>query len=87
MSNQCLPLNEISSEDLRLIAVEEKTLRYVSGYIRYSLRQKYLKLKDGVTSGAILSVIEFLCVDPASSSKIFLQYTKEWTEKKIIEEV
>ena len=79
MSNQCLPLNEISSEDLRLIAVEEKTLRYVSGYIRYSLRQKYLKLKDGVTSGAILSVIEFLCVDPASSSKTFLQYTKEWT--------
>ena len=30
---------------------------------------------------AILSVIEFLCVDPASSSKTFLQDTKEWTEK------
>ena len=81
MSNQCLPVNEISSEDLRLTAVEENTLRYVSGYIRCSLRQKYLKLKDGVTSRAILSVIEFLCVDPASSSKTFLQYTKEWKEK------
>ena len=30
---------------------------------------------------AILSVIEFLCVDPTSSSKTFLQDTKEWTEK------
>ena len=78
---QCLPVNETSSEDLRLTAVEEKTLRYVSGYIPYSLLQKYLKLKDGVTSEAILSVIEFWCVDPASSSKTFLQYTEEWTNK------
>ena len=78
---QCLPVNEISSEDLRLTAVEENTLRYVSEYIPYSLRQKYLKLKDGVTSRAILSVIEFWCVDPASSSKTFLQYTEEWTNK------
>ena len=76
---QCLPVNGISSEDLQLTAVEENTLRYVSGYIPYSLRQKYLKLKDGVTSRAILSVIKFWCVDPASSSKTFLQYTKEWT--------
>ena len=78
---QCLPVNETSSEDLRLTAVEEKTLRYVSGYIPYSLLQKYLKLKEGVTSEAILSVIEFWCVDPASSSKTFLQYTEEWTNK------
>ena len=76
---QCLPVNGISSEDLQLTAVEENTLRYVSGYIPYSLRQKYLKLKDRVTSRAILSVIKFWCVDPASSSKTFLQYTKEWT--------
>ena len=78
---QCPPVNETSSEDLRLTAVEEKTLRYVSGYIPYSLLQKYLKLKDGVTSEAILSVIEFWYVDPASSSKTFLQYTEEWTNK------
>ena len=74
-----LPINGISSEDLRLTAVEENTLRHVSRYIPYSLRQKHLKLKDGVTSRAILSVIKFWCVDPASSSKTFLQYTKEWT--------
>ena len=78
---QCLPVNEISSEDLKLTAVEENTLRCVSGYIPYSLRQKYLKLKDGVTSRIILSVIEFWCVDPASSSKTFLQYAEKWTSK------
>ena len=78
-TTQCLPVNEISSEDLRLTAVEENTLRYVSGYIPYSLRQNYLKLKDGDTSRAILSVIEFWCVDHDSSSKTFLQYTEEWT--------
>ena len=59
----------------------ENPLRYVSGYIPYSLRQKCLKLKDGVTSRAILSVIEFSRIDSASSSKTFLQYTKEWTKK------
>ena len=78
---QCVPVNEISSEDLRLTAVEENTLRYVSGYLPYSLRQKYLKLKDGVTNRAILSAIEFWCVDPASSSKTFLQHTEEWTNR------
>ena len=78
---QCLPVNEISSEDLRLTAVEENTPRYVSGYIPYSLRQKYLKLKEGVTSRVILSGIEFWSVDPALSSKIFFQYTEEWTNK------
>ena len=76
---QCLPVNGISSEDLQLTAVEENTLRYVSGYIPYSLRQKYLKLKDVVTSRAILSIIKFWCVGPASSSNTFLQYTKKWT--------
>ena len=78
---QCLPVNEISSEDLRPTALEENTLRYVSGYVPYSLRQKYLKLKDGATSRASLSVTEFWCVDPASSSKTLLQYTEEWTNK------
>ena len=78
---QCLPVNEISSEDLRLTAVDENTLRYVSGYLPYSLRQKYLKLKDGVTNRAILSVIDLWCVDTASSIKRLLQYTKEWTRK------
>ena len=38
-------------------------------------------MKDGVTNRAILSVIEFWCVDPASSNKTFLQYTEEWTNK------
>ena len=69
---QCLPLNEISSEDLRLTAVDENTLKHVSGNIPYSLRQKYLKLKDGVRSRAILSVIKSWCVDHASRSKTFL---------------
>ena len=78
---QCLPVNEISLENLRLTLVEENQLRYESGYIPYSLRQKYLKLKDGVTSRAILSVIQFWCVDPTSRSKTFLQYTKKWTNK------
>ena len=79
---QCLPVNEISSEDLQWTAVEENTLRYVSGYIPYSLRQKYLKLKDVVTSRAILSIIKFWCVGPASSSNTFLQYTKKWMDKQ-----
>ena len=69
---QCLPLNEISSEDLRLTAVDENTLKHVNGYIPYSLRQKYLKLKDDVRSRAILSVIKSWCVDHASRSKTFL---------------
>ena len=38
-------------------------------------------MKDGDTSRAILSVIEFWCVDPDSSSKTFLQYTEEWTHE------
>ena len=73
---QCLPVNGISSEDLQLTAVEENTLRYVSGYIPYSLRQKYLKLKDGVTSRAILSVIKFCVLTLLQAVKHFCSIPK-----------
>ena len=83
---QGLPVNEISLENLRLTLVEENPLRYVSGYIPYSLRQKYLKLKDGVTSRAILSVIQFWCVDPIQGVKHFYSIPKSG-QTKLIEEV
>ena len=78
-------VNKISSEDLRLPAAEENTLRQVSGYIPYSLRQKYLKMKDSVTSREILSVIEFWCVNPASGSKKNFKSILKNEQTKLIE--
>lgn len=72
---------KLSEEVLKLTPMEEATIRYVSGYIPYSLKKKYSKLKDIHTKEAILAVLNFWSDELDGSHETFLQYTKEWVDK------
>ena len=77
----CPKEKQIASRDLQLTISEENTLRYVSGYIPYSLRNKYKKLQPSNAKAALLEAINYWCIDEASDERSFLQYTEDWTDK------
>ena len=72
---------KLSEEVLKLTPMEEATIRYVSGYIPYSLKKKYSKLKDIHTKEPILAVLNVWSDELDGSHETFLQYTKEWVDK------
>ena len=58
---------------------EENILRYVSGYILYSLRLKFKKMNISTTTKAVLVVIDSWSEDPKDKDeKSFLEYTTHW---------
>ena len=63
--------------------MEEKTLRFMSGYIPYSLRKKYKKMKESSTSKTVLKVIESWDANREENLTDcgLMEYTKEWVEK------
>lgn len=70
--------------EIQLTPMEEKTLRYVSGYIPYSLKKKFTGMKESLTKDAAISVIDSWNEESSgcnNSENTFLSYTTEWVEK------
>ena len=75
-----------SSEDrgiVQLTPMGEKTLRFVSGYVSYSLREKYKKTKEGSTFKEKLRVIKSWDANREENLTGcgLMENKKEWVEK------
>lgn len=71
-----------SEDDLKLTPSEENTLRYVAGYIPYSIKEGLKGRKDGETKEALTRVLSCWDKNNLSSERLeFLNYTREWTTK------
>ncbi|XP_065683665.1 uncharacterized protein LOC124809816 [Hydra vulgaris] len=69
--------------DLRLTPEEEETVRYVAGFIPFSLRKMYSNRKDTDLTKAVLDLIKSWESDSDNKSlnKTFLEYTRGWTDR------
>ena len=75
--------SESGSLDVKLNEKEENVLRYVSGYIPFSLKNRYSKI-DGKDAKIVLQVINSWRAPSDSrleSSYSFLEYTKKWVSE------
>ena len=82
--NRCFEKNINKEIEIKpMTTMEEKTLRFVSGYIPFSLKKKYKNMKESVSTKAVLTVInawDANC-DIAEEDSGLMEYTKEWVEK------
>lgn len=72
----------VSDAELKLSTVEEETLRYVAGYIPFSLKRKYHKQRHLPEGKAILAVLASWSTEKADVELSFLDYTRNWTAEK-----
>ena len=78
--------SKVEAPDLKLTDDEQQVLYYVCGYIVFSMRKKYIKMKGkNVNSTAAIAAIQFfdsLKVKGDSNVKAltFLDYTKKWLD-------
>ena len=72
-------IKPISDAELKLEPEEEEVLRYVAGYIPYSLKKKYTKLRHLPEGQAILSVLSSWSKEEGEKDMSFLDYTRDWT--------
>ena len=79
------PPKELTEEELKLTQSEEETLRYVAGYIPYSLRKKYRNMKSEAISKAVVTFLNSwsttLSDDDPSEVMSFLTYTRRWVDQ------
>ena len=68
--------------DTKLTAREEQVLRFVAGFIPYSIKRTYKKMK-GKDADLILQVIAMWHApsDDKTTAESFLNYTRKWTEE------
>ena len=77
-------VNELSQDELKLTTSEEQTLRYVAGYIPYSMKKKYSKFKVKSVSDAVVDFFNSWSTqmtDDSAEVMTFLAYTNTWIEK------
>ncbi|XP_065682422.1 uncharacterized protein LOC124816352 [Hydra vulgaris] len=69
--------------DLKLTLEEEKTLRYVAGFIPFSFRKRYSNISNTNLRKAVLDLVKSWesQSDNKSLNKTFLDYTRDWTIK------
>ena len=72
----------VSDAELKLSTVEEETLRYVAGYIPFSLKRKYYKQRHLPEGKAILTVLSSWSSEKSDKELSFLDYTRNWTAEK-----
>jgi len=70
----------VLDSDIRLTSSEENTVRYVAGYIPFSLFHKFTNMKVTESTKAALSIIKSWS-NVNGDEKTFLEYTKEWLEE------
>ena len=84
LENKNTPNGE-SQGDIVLSEEEQQVMRYVAGYIIYSLISKYKKICRTNSNQCVLAAMEFLCSlksngDSLIKCESFLDYTRKWTE-------
>ena len=84
LENKNTPNGE-SQGDIVLSEEEQQVMRYVAGYIIYSLIGKYKKICRTNSNQCVSAAMEFLCSfksngDSSIKCESFLGYTRKWTE-------
>ncbi|XP_066919034.1 uncharacterized protein [Clytia hemisphaerica] len=70
--------NEI---DVKLSSQEQKTLRYVAGFIPFSLSKRFKNRQDTDMGKVVVETIETWRANPNENKKSFLEFSKSWTER------
>ena len=69
-------------DDITITSYEEKILRYVCGYIGYTLKRKFKKLSDGTVKTMLLALVNSWTKDDSCDSETTaLQSTNDWVSK------
>ena len=76
-------VDPLKKEDLEFSLEEEKILRYVAGYIPFSLRKKYWSQQENHVGKAVFALIDSWTIkeDKKSTKVSFFDYTKTWIER------
>lgn len=76
-----------NEEELKLTDSEQEVVRYVAGYLVFSLRRKYKRIQQStcgkskeVANDTILLLDSFSTVQDAFDVATFLEFTTKWTE-------
>ena len=75
------PIDKLTDEDLKLDDHEENTIRYVAGYIPFSLLKSQEDRPEGKTKDALVAVLHSWNDEQGGRKMTFLEYTRAWTEK------
>lgn len=76
------PIDKLNEEDLKLDKQEENTLRYVAGYIPFSLLKMFEKRPDSPGKTAIVAVLHSWSKEQGGPEMSFLDYTRSWVERR-----
>ena len=79
--NQSLNEDTIKEEDIKLSATEENTLRYVAGYIPFSLLKALGNRVESDGKDALVMILHSWNKEQTSTSVSFLDYTREWVDR------
>ena len=81
--NHALLKSNYKELDLKLTPKEEETVRYVVGFIPFSLRKMHSNRKDTDLSKAVIDLIKSWESDSDNKLlyKTFLEYTRGWTDR------
>lgn len=73
-------VEQFTEDDLKLSESEQNTLRYVAGYIPYSIKANLKVKKDSPAKKALLCCLGHWSQDDKNATEMdFLSFTKEWT--------
>ena len=79
--NQSLNENTIKDEDIKLSATKENTLRYVAGYIPFSLLKALGNRVESDGKEALVMILHSWNKEQTSTSVSFLNYTRDWVDR------
>ena len=73
---------ERQDSDYKLDKDEENVLRYVAGYVPFSILKKLELRKPGPTKDSLLLVLHSWSKEQGGEHLTFLNYTRHWVEKQ-----
>uniref|UniRef100_A0A7M5V9U8 C2H2-type domain-containing protein n=2 Tax=Clytia hemisphaerica TaxID=252671 RepID=A0A7M5V9U8_9CNID len=81
-NDKLIEISEVDHTKLSLSPEEEKVLRYVSGFIPYSLKKRFSRVKESNLKRAALQVVNAWCLDGDNEdTSDFYEYTLSWTNR------
>ena len=79
--NEKLLSDNTKTIDVKLSIEEQTTLRYVAGFIPFSLGKRFKNKQNSDIGKMVMETILSWQANPAETDKTFLEFSKSWTEK------
>lgn len=81
-NDQLIATPKVDYRSVQISQDEDKVLRYVSGFIPFALKKRFLRVKESPLRNAALQAVSAWCLEEEEADKTdFYDYTLSWTNR------